>query len=256
MATIQDVIDSARIYVDDNHKVTEGWKTPADWLKIARPEILMTYRKWVREGVISLNYADTNFTGPQVIFEDDSSIPLAIIGVAENMGNGKFRLLQPSQATYGRAPFWDTNLSNLNGAMYWTSGFNYFVGSADPEGTGHPPLSFGKYVIDVKPADSNSYVARTIPQPRTASLIDDIRCPDGLDDYIALRIARKALASEGSSSQAVDKLIAIAEAEWKMNSFGTAIGDAPKVRINTRNNCHQFSFFDWPHNPYFWYYPR
>lgn len=234
--TTQDVINRARIYVDDNHKVTDGWKQPADWLAIAGPEIIACYRKWVREGIVSLATVDSAFTGPNYTF---TAGVIAITDVVESLGFGSYRKVEPASSVYGREPFWDNTIGTQGNSQYWTAAFGT---------TG--------YVLKLHPPDTASYLVRNIPEPDISTLASILYLPTGLEDYVALRIARKALASEGASSQAIERLLMVAEAEWKMLSLGTTLGDAPRVRITRRPHWGSNSrMFTWQANPYFWYYP-
>jgi hypothetical protein len=78
--------------------------------------------------------------------------------------------------------------------------------------------------------------------------------PEGYDDYLALRLARKALASEGSSSQSIEKLIMEAELAMKMDTLSNPMGDAPKVRVVRPFNRRSLSTNTWQVNPYSWFY--
>lgn len=242
--TTQDIIDRARIYVDDNHKVTDGWKQPADWLALAKPEILAVYRKWVRESLVSYNTLDAVVsTPPSQILPGQ---PLAIIGVAQQNGNS-FRLLQPAMSQYGRNPYWESGVASP--ALTWTASISPF-----PDVNGNP-----NYSVTLHPPDTASgYFIRYMRFPDYALLSNFIIAPDGYEDYMALRIARKALASEGASSQAIEKLIMQAETDMKMDSLSNTQGDGPKVRIvRPYNKQRIFSnpVVGWPTNPAFWFYP-
>lgn len=256
MATVQTIIDQARRYVDDSHKATDGWKQPADWLALAQPELMICYRKWVREGLISLQYAEISFTGPTTNFNPSVTVgtitPLAIIGVVQSLGNGMFRPLQSGMAQLGRAAFWDGPAGISGVSTYWTAGFTTFSTVA----TGFTTLgTVGAYNLFLHPPDASTYIVRFLPEPNISALTSVVYLPTGLDDYVSLRLARKALASEGASSQAIERLIVSAEAEWKMLSLGGMLGDAPKVRIVKPFNRFSYGLRDgYTTNPYYWYY--
>lgn len=242
--TIQNIIDRARIYVDDNHKVTDGWKEPADWLVIARPEIIAVYRKWLRESLVSFSTLDGIIANSS--FNFPAGVPiLAILGVAEQNGNN-FRLLQSAMSHFGRAPFWEDGTTST--ATTWTVAADVF-----PDGNGDI-----QYTLNLHPPDNSSdYKVRYIRCPEIDALDKFIIAPEGYEDYMALRIAKKALASEGASSQSIERLIVGAEADLKMESFSNTQGDGPKVRI-TRPFNKQRLFANrndmWPINPMHWYY--
>lgn len=242
--TIQNVIDRAKIYVDDNHKVTDGWKEPADWLAIARPELISVYRKWVRESMVAYNPLTAPFTGPTFTFSGTIP-PLAILGVAQVNGT-QTRFIQSAMSEYGRQPYFDDTTTGI--AITWTSGIDPF-----PDGNGDLT-----YSLTLHPPDTSSgYIVKYIRYPEVSALDKFVMVPEGYEDYIALRIARKALASEGASSQALERLIISAEAEIKMDSLSNTQGDGPKVRVVRSYNKQRFysNSTMWPLNPLYWFYP-
>jgi len=243
--TIQNIIDRARIYVDDNHKATDGWKEPADWLSLAKSEFANMYRKWVRESVLSFLPITGIFTGPSFTFP---TTPLAIMGVAQVIGN-QVRLISPAMSEYGRQPYWDDTITVPNNtAVTWTGATDVF-----PDGGGNPT-----FTVTLHPPDTASgYQVKYIRFPELDALDKFVILPEGYEDYVALRLARKALASEGASSQAIERLIIDAEASIKMDSFSNIQGDGPKVRI-IRPYAKQKLFANsltWPYTPAAWYYP-
>jgi hypothetical protein len=241
--TIQNIIDRARIYVDDNHKVTDGWKQPADWLTIAKPELVSCYRNWVRKSLISFTPLQGSFTGPTFQFAAGIQ-PLAILGVAQGSGSN-FRLIQPAMAQYGRQPYWDTTAAT---ATTWTVSVDVF-----PDGTGEP-----QYSLSLHPPNTTAgYQIKYIRFPELSALDKFVILPEGYEDYVALLIARKALASEGASSQAIERLIMKAEADIGMDTLSGPQGDGPKVRVVRPFNKQRVftNSTTWPLNPAFWFYP-
>jgi hypothetical protein len=256
MGTIQDIVDRTRFYVDDNHKVTDGWKDPNTWLKLVSTELLACYRKFVRENAISLRSFDTQFTGSTYAFDTvaPATNPMVIIGVVENLGSGNYRPILPAQSELGREPFWDNPATATTG-IYWTleRGFDTVVNGVITPSAG--------YTLSIHPPVSATYIVRYIPTPLTDASKGDVlptsttALPDELEDYVAMRVAQKALASEGASSQALKELMLRSEAEWKMTSFGTSTSDGARVRIRPRAAWKStLSPFTWNVNPYTWYY--
>lgn len=249
--TYQELIDRVKIYVDDNSKVSSGWKQPADWLKILLPELVSVYRKFVRQGIISLRHIDVPFIGPP-IFEflgpPDTPLPIAIIGVAQLVGS-TYRVLQPASSQLGKAPFWDANVTTP--ATTWTCSFNQ-----DTADTAQAAIIQGIYQLDLHPPDTaGGYFCRYVPMPTLATdLTGTVYLPPGYEDYVCLRVARKALASEGQSSQAIERLIMMAEADMTMDTFSLPMGDAPKVRVVKSFHKKMFQSNTFQVNPYYWYY--
>lgn len=249
MATAADIIAQARRYVDDVAKTSDGWKQPADWLALLNPEIIACYRKWVRDGLISLECIDRTFTGPQVSFTD--STPMAIVGVVQNMGGGRYRPLRSGPSQYGRDPFWDASLGTGGVSTYWTSSFGFF---SDP-GTGETSKGvFDAFTVFLHPPDSSNYIIRYIPEPSVGSLATTVVLPSGFDDYLALLLARKALTTEGASSQGLERLIMKAEADFKMQSLSMVMDGGARVRDTYRSNSLTGQRLSWQMNPYYWYF--
>jgi hypothetical protein len=261
--TVQSIIDLARQYVDDNNKVTDGWKTPDDWLKWVKTDYIQCCRKWMREGIVSFATIEVTFNDTQLMFGSGDLVPnttepLAVVGVAENLGTGRFRRLAPIQASLGRSPFY----SNENAFVFpgratgWGMEFQGALTGSGGLGLNDIP---GLWLLKVYPEVAGNYVVKYVPSPQLDIVTVDsfLHVPYGMDNYIALRVARKALASEGASSQALERLITLDEAEWKMTSLGQVSGDGPKVRINPKRP--RFGgltgdFTPWSTNPYEWYY--
>lgn len=264
--TAQNIVDRARIYVDDNNKVTDGWKRPEDWLAMLKPEIRACYRKWVRENIISYEYVDATFTGPKYAFLHPGpvttvSMPLAIIGVAQNMGNC-YRVLAPASSQLGRGHIWDNPSGPTSVATTWTASWSILPNDLEdnrvPEN--FPVGDTGFFAVSLHPPDTASnYVVRYIHDPffGSGAIFDSnyrLDLPDGFEDYVAMRLARKALASEGASSQALERLILQAEADQRMEGLGNQIGDAPKVR-RVQSFGRRLYNTSWEVSPQRWYYP-
>lgn len=252
-----DIINRARIYIDDklNTPQTQGaWKTE-DWLAVMRPEVIACYKKWLREGLISLEWVDQQFIGPVHLWDDESTTPMCIVGVAQDMGS-YMRPVMPGQAQFGRAP-WYPRTNNYGPATTWTASFGFVnpVGSTQPD-VGGP----GLYQLRLHPPDTASnYIVRYIPEPAvptTAAETSTVKffAPEGYDDYLALRLARKMLAAENSSSQSIERLIMQAEQDMKMDSLANPMNDAPKVRIVRAFGRQSVDTSPWQTTPLNWFY--
>lgn len=252
-----DIINRARIYIDDklNTPQTQGaWKTD-DWLALLRPEVIACYKKWLREGLISLEWVDQQFTGPTFLWDNAETVPMCIIGVAQDMGN-YMRPVMPAQAEMGRAP-WYPRTNTYGPATTWTASFSFVSPSmTDEPDVGEP----GKYQLKLHPPDTASnYIVRYIPEPLVPLLANQASsvkfyAPEGYDDYLALRLARKMLAAENSSSQSIERLIMQAESDMKMDSLANPMNDAPKVRIVRPFGRRGVDTSPWQTTPLNWFY--
>lgn len=99
--TVQELVDRAKVYVDDDHSAMKSWIADAKWLAIFNAEYAQLYKKWVRNGLMQpviqtayLSAEETSITGV-----------LAIVGVARDE-NGSITMLSPAQPTVGRDAFW------------------------------------------------------------------------------------------------------------------------------------------------------
>lgn len=210
----QDLIDRARTYVDDDHNDTEGWIAPERWLMIGNVAYARRYKQWVRMGLISPAAVDQAFSHTASVV-----LPgvLSIVGVAEDLGNGYLRTLQPAQSRFGRAPFWQA--TNLGKAAYWEA-----HGTAD------------SYTVTIQPPDIGSnYFARYIPTVAYATLTSaTVDLPFGGDELLVLDMARKAHLKDSGASALLERLILEAEAEMNMSSFAKASEDSPRARSTPR----------------------
>lgn len=220
----QAIINRARVYIDDDHNETPGWLSETTWLDLFNTEYAEQYRVWVRSGLISPTYVDVPFSN-----DSDVELPvdpetqagvLSIVEVVEDTGQG-YRVIPPAQSVFGRRPFRYSNDPETRKAQCW-----------EAQGNG-----FGdNLVVILQPGDSTgNYIVRYIPQV-TRVVAEEITAesyfPDGLDERIALGIARRAKLKEGTASALLERLIAQSDADTRMIAFGRFNGDSPRVRVN------------------------
>jgi 8-oxo-dGTP pyrophosphatase MutT (NUDIX family) len=223
-----DIIDRARTYVDDDHNATKGWIKPERWLVLAQIEYEQLWRRWVRAGLVGPAWTDEEFTGPTVELEDPV---YAILGVAEVLGEGEYRPIEPLQPRDGRAPFRNSFNSPASG---WEA-----RGAAD------------ELTVTVYPEDeSGTYVARYIALPeRTDDPADTVALPFGGDERLVLGLARRALVKESAQSAAINNLIR--EAEEELNFTASARMGGLRVR-----KVHSTPRQLFPADPRLWSYYR
>ncbi len=236
--TWRQIIDRARTYVDDDHDDGDGWLSEERWLDLANVEYQQLYRRWVRMGLIAPAWVDSAFTGPtmtipQVVSgdggEDDPYVydapgVLAIIGVAEDLGDGRLRPIRPAQSTYGRNPWWST--SPAAAASHWRA-----------TGTGD------SITITIEPPHTGSYLVRFIPTVEAATSADDtVEVPFGCDERLALGLARRAKLKDASASALLERLVGEADAETNFLAFGRDNSDGPRIRRVRRDTSAPYSF--------------
>lgn len=216
--TPNSLIERARVWVDDDHDDKSGWIKPEKWIQIFITAYERRYKQWVRMGLISVAPTDRSFVGP-----GSTVIPnvLAIIGVAEDLGGGRYRVLQPQQSQHGRAPIWST--ANTTMAYFW-------------KGTG----TGTDVTVSVVPAVSGNFFARYI-QAEIFDITtldpanDSFDLPYGADELLVLDMAKAAHVKDSTRSAALEDVRREQEAEMNFSAFGRANGDSPRIRSTPRS---------------------
>lgn len=229
-----DLIDRARVYVDDDHKEDGSWIKRDHWMTLFQIEYAARYRQWVRMGLVSVPFTETDFTGDTVTLNN----VLCVVGVAENCGD-YFRPLQPAQSAYGRASYWGGSLDTGKSVEWEASG------AADTITLSlHPTDSSGNYRV--------RYISRPVyATDRTAS----VDLPPLCDEVLVLGACKRAHLKDATVSRALEDLLMKAEAELNFAAFGRVNGDSPRVRrIDKRPNYTSRFGAPYPTNPRFWMY--
>lgn len=226
--TWEEIINRARVYVDDHHREEDGWLTPAQWMTLAQVEYAQLYRRWIRNSLIAPLPTDRSLlvTGVETALEG----VLAIIGVAEVTGSGssaQYRVLQACQPDYGRMPF----RSGIEGtAVGW-----------EAYGTGDT------ITVRVYPPDTTrDYIIRYIETPALETdITEDVDLPYGADERLVLGIARRSHLVDSITSSLLNGLITDADAELNLlaSMRGARFHLAP-ARSTPRNFM--------PNNPNLW----
>lgn len=222
----QELIDRARVYIDDDHNESSGWLAPEKWLTMANVEYAQLYRKWARMGLVVTAPVDVSFIGPSVVIgdEDEEMDVLAIVGVAEDLGGGQLRALCPAQSELGVNPWWST--FGTAPARYWKA-----TASGD------------EVTVTIEPADTATYIVRYIPTTPYATDPDDtIELPYGCDERLVLGIARRAKVKDSTGSSLLERLLYEADADINMTVGGRIFNDSPRARIRDRDRVTAFPF--------------
>lgn len=231
-----DIIARARVYLDDDHRDDSGWLAPGSILAIAQAEYRQLYSRWVRSSLIAPAWIDHAFVGPTCTvggIVEDQVIPevLTTIGIAEDLGAGHYRLLQPSQSRYERSPTFGYSTHRSN---FWYA-----------TGTGNT------ITYTLEPQDTSNYFVRYIPVPQlTGTSSDAIDVPIGGDERLVLGVAQRAHLKDSGNSALLNGLIQQADQELAFQAFGRVNNDSPRVRRNRRNPHHAHQF---PTMPSLWF---
>lgn len=198
--TWQSLIDRARVYIDDDHDDDqEGLVSATTWLAFANVEYAQLYRRWLRMGLVSPTVTQTSFSGNTL-----SVSALAILGVAEDLGNGA-RILEPAQTALGRDPYVRGSTAPTGVATSWavTGAGDTVTIELDPHVT-NPGSYFARYV-------------QAVPYATSASSSIDL--PYGGDERLVLGIARRAHVKGLTTSTQLERLILEADAELNFQAF-------------------------------------
>lgn len=205
--TIEALVDRARVYIADDHDDQGGFLSTAAWVALANAQYAEEYRDMVRLGIISPAPTDTAFTS----YTTSVNSVLATIGVAEDLGSGQMRVIDPFQSAYGR--------------KMW----GYTEGGTPIAWTAHATGDTVTYTLE--PRTTGSYVVRTIAVPSAFStLASTVDLPFGSDEHFVLGLARRAKLKDGSASAHLERLYAESTAQRNMYHHGRINSDAPRVR--------------------------
>jgi hypothetical protein len=237
-----ELITRARVYKDDDHDEEPGWLDESIWLTLFNVEYAQLYPEWVRKGLVGPPAVDYAFTGPSTVInapfdvdedsviEDGEEAPvgvLAIIGVAQDLGDGQYRVIQGSQADYGRAPIRSDLDSTAN--------------SWEAHGVGD------LITIQLYPQDTQgNYFVRYIPRPNYATEVSEtVELPYGGDERLVLGVARRAGIKDKETSALLERLLATADSNLAFLAAGRQGG----LRVMARQSTPRRTF---PRHPMFW----
>lgn len=222
--SLEDIVDRARVYVDDDHNAKSWIKDPA-WVAIVKAEYAQLYKRWLRSGIIVPAISETTFTG------DTATLTgvLAIIGVAEVVDSNHYRFVDAAQPRVGQDSTWSDLLPDGPSAE-WTA-----IGSGD------------NLTVTLYPAPSNgTYIIRYIPVPTApTSLASTLELPYTCDERLVLGVARRSHLKDSGASRLLDQLIFDADAELMFHAASKVNG--PRVRTPQRRTswpqCYEWRFY-------------
>ncbi len=220
---VQELIDRARVLIDDDHD-DQQFIEPAQWLSFFNVERAQLHRRWVRTGLVTSAPQDQQFSTNTVV------VPgvLATVGVAEDLGAGRLRVIQGAQSEYGRAPFW-TRQTGAGRSQRWSA-----TGLGDDLTYTLEPSAPGNYLV--------RYIAML---PRVTLPTATTEVPDGGDERLVLGMARRAQVKASGASRMIESLIQISDAE--LNMLAAQRSGGARVRVKDRAPSATFSTLprDW-----------
>lgn len=189
-------------------------------------EYRRAYRQSVMAGLIVPMYTDETLVyAPSLDASAEPGYaltgkPMAIVGIWQGTeGSNNFRKIRPGQPSGGAFP---ARTEGQGQAMSWTA---------------YVTATGVNIMLYPMPGDATDYVCRYVAEPPTlvtgtpaAGEATSVNIPLGLDDRIALGMARRALIKEGSGSASLDRLIAQTEQDLEFAAHNRISGEAPRVR--------------------------
>lgn len=233
----QDIIDRARVYIDDDHKDERGFIAADKMLILANVEYADLRKRWIRQALVRPAPTDTQFvsTNTQLL-----TGVLAIVGVAEisQPSGTPYRLLTPAQSAWGAQPYWGS-----------VPAYKSSTWIAQGEGD--------NVTITLDPPDNAStYVTRWVPTiPYATDPTTTIDLPYGQDERLVLGLAKRMHVKDQTRSAAIQDLIQQADAETAFTAFGRIQADGPRVRRVRPTVAVHRSFPGFCGNPSGWYFP-
>lgn len=227
--TLEQLIDRAKTYVDDDHNDEKSWISEERWADIANVEYGQLYKRWVRLGLI------TPEPTTAYIVESDGTLRLdgvlAVVGVAKDFGDYVYPL-SPAQSAIGQHAFWRGSTAPTNPSTRWAA-----FGQGDRVTIKLDPAPSDLVVT----GETSNYLVRYIatPFPIAYQLDIPIESPDdpyvglydipfGADERLVLGMARRAHLKDSVNSALLNGLIAEADAE--LNFHAASKLDGVKVR--------------------------
>jgi hypothetical protein len=98
---VQELIDRAKTYVDDEHRAEDAWISPERWLSFFNTERRKLYKQWIRAGLVIPSPTESYLQGESTSFTG----VLAVVGVGKDM-QGPVQTIPNASMNEGRQPFW------------------------------------------------------------------------------------------------------------------------------------------------------
>lgn len=245
--TYQQIVDRAKVWIDDDHDDVKGWIKDDKWLTIVFAEYRRLYRELIRRGVLAVPWTAEQFT---ITSPASTTVPgsyqlagdvVAILGVAEVVSGGAYyRPLVAAQSAFGGAGLWQ-GTQQSGKPVYWYAGLDTSANIPD-----EPFIWFDK------PDVGALYEVRYIPAVTApVSLASNLQLWMDLDELLVCRVAAAAHTKDNTSSAALEKRLTREEQELAFKAFG-ATGESPRVRRVRPKERHTISPF--PVSPRDWVY--
>lgn len=210
--TAQDLIDRAAAIAD----MHDNFVSPATWLSWLNTErqaldVLMLRSGWNLNRLTSVDFAAAN-AHPYAYITDF----LAVVGVWEVMSSGTLRqLIHTNFIDFNRQS--DSTGPTLGHPTHWAMDFN--TDTAEYDFHFYPRPTSGTFRLVVAGIS-----------PTATATTDAMAFPVGIEEWIVLRMARRALVKEESDTSAIDRLISSEEQRIEELCWARVLGEVPAAR--------------------------
>lgn len=212
--TVQEIVNRAAFQSDmhDDFVSPDAWLA---WFNVEQRalELFCARKGWVIGPVTTTTVTNAPYT---LTLPANS---IGLIGVWEVDSSGRYRLLQHTDAVSFRKQ--DPITGPISGAAR-----EYAV-----------ELSGDVMTVSLFPRPiSGTYFALTIgTTPSVTTLSDSRTYPLGIEEWVVLRLARRALTKEESDTRPVERLLSVEEAKVEEVCWARALAETPTIRrrVNT-----------------------
>lgn len=219
---VQELIDRAKTYVDDEHRAEDAWISPERWLTFFNVERRKLYKQWMRAGLVIPSPTTGYLQGESTEFEG----VLAIVGVGKDLG-GTIQPLPNAAMDAGRQPFWRSATQTSTPGHRWTAFGEGTTVTVELDG-------FNDLVYSAGPPETGNYLIRYIPTlAEVTDATDVVDLPDGGDERLVLGMAKRAGIKEAGRSALIESEIRDYDADLNLTAHAAAGG--VKMRRTVKN---------------------
>lgn len=215
---VSDIIQRASTQAD----MVDGFVDQATWLSWFVRESIALEILLARNGWAQAIKFDTQTVTTDTMTVAAGADILAIVGVWELVNNRYRRLTLKAQPDFYVQPpgtgsiTGPANFYSVTGPQNGIAGSNGFTVSMYPRPT------TGTYVI--------AYLSPAFPSGQTPGYTDTVYYPMGFEEWLVLRLARRALIKEESSTSGVDVLLRDEEDKIEEACWERTLAETPAVR--------------------------
>jgi hypothetical protein len=215
--TVDDIISRAKDAAD----MHDLFVKPTTWINWFNVELQALFVMCARGGWTLRNFTFKSFSVPTDLVSGAFLINnefLAIVGVWEIDGSGRMRQLKATNGIDNMRQFPGATAATGHPRSFWLTDFQGTV----TEQT--------QIVLYPTPTSGNFIVAICNGPTKATATTDTTTLPLGIEEWVVLRMARRALIKEESETGSIDKLIESEERKMEEYIWNRNLGSSAKVR--------------------------